>query len=71
MSRRDSRSRHRTGAIPEVERDNSVTLYGIEDWTQVRDDPVVRIVLRTGAETGAVPEEPDAGSATDEGHLNP
>ena len=42
MPRRNPQPRHRKGAIPEVERDNSVTLYGIEDWTQVRVDPVVR-----------------------------
>ena len=33
--------RSRKGAVPEVELDGSVTLYGIEDWTQIRDDPVV------------------------------
>jgi hypothetical protein len=39
--RRDRVPEQRPGAVTEVELDGSVTLYGIEDWTQVRDDPVL------------------------------
>jgi hypothetical protein len=37
---RQEHSRRRKGAIPETQLDGSITLYGVEDWTQVRDDPV-------------------------------
>lgn len=43
MTRYDPPTRHRIGAIAEVERDGSVTLYGIEDWTQISDEPVIQI----------------------------
>jgi hypothetical protein len=32
-----------------VELDGSVTLYGLEDWTQIRDDPLVRDERRAGS----------------------
>lgn len=50
MSRRDPDppARRRRGAIPEVEIDGSVTLYGVEDWTELRDDPVFEIVQHIG-----------------------
>lgn len=40
----ETSARSRLGAIPERELDGSVTLYGIEDWTQLSDDPVLEIV---------------------------
>jgi hypothetical protein len=49
MARRKPRARDRSGAISEVQLDGSVTLYGVEDWTQVREDDVVRVVDRTSA----------------------
>jgi hypothetical protein len=40
----DPRPRHRKGAVPARELDGSVTLYGIENWTQLRDVPVLEIL---------------------------
>jgi hypothetical protein len=50
MPRREPRSRHRNGAVPEVELDGSVTLYGLEDWTQIRDDSLLRVVPRAASD---------------------
>jgi hypothetical protein len=41
MTRPDRAPKQWRGAVTKVELDGSVTLYGIEDWTQVRDDPVL------------------------------
>jgi hypothetical protein len=49
MARNDPEARQRNGAIPERQLDGSVTLYGVEDWTQLHDDPVLEIVQRTGS----------------------
>jgi hypothetical protein len=62
MPRRNARPRHRKGALSEVELDGSVTLYGLEDWTQVRDDSVVEIVQHT--------EPDDPTDAADEGGVS-
>ena len=40
----DSSARQREGAVSEIELDDSVTLYGIEDWTEVCDAPVLEFV---------------------------
>ena len=53
MDGKDTAARHRNGAVPEVERDGSETLYGIEHWTQVRTDPVIEIV--EGTDYGETP----------------
>jgi len=42
-----------------VELDGSVTLYGVEDWTELTDRPVYRLVSRT--DPGAAAPPPDAG----------
>ena len=43
MTLHDPPTRHRIGAIAEVERDGSVTLYGIEDWIQISVKPTIKI----------------------------
>ena len=53
MDGKDTAARHRNGAVPEVELDGSETLYGVEHWTQVRTDPVIRIV--EGMDYGEAP----------------
>ena len=44
MAQRDPGARPRRGAIAEPQLDGSVTLYGVEDWTQLHDVPVLKIV---------------------------
>jgi hypothetical protein len=39
MERRDPPRRPRKGTISRVRFDGAVTLYGVEDWTELRDDP--------------------------------
>lgn len=41
MARHDRPARPRRGTVPRVELDGSVTLYGIEDWSELKDKPVV------------------------------
>jgi len=61
MSRRDPRPRHRTGALSEVQLDGSITLYGLEDWTQIRDDRLVETRSRTESDdpTGTGSDDED------------
>jgi|KBSMisStaDraftv2_1062788.scaffolds.fasta_scaffold10049862_1 hypothetical protein len=45
--RHDPSPRPHRGAFPRAESDGSVTLYGIEDWTELSDEPVVLIAWRS------------------------
>src|SRR4051794_27496874 len=62
MTRPNPRARPRNGAVPEVELDGSVTLYGLEDWTQIRDDPLVGDERRAGSGTPRRAVDDDVGT---------
>jgi len=57
----DTQARQRKGAISEVELDGSVTLYGIEDWTQLGDSPVLEIAPISHRPRGADAPDSHAG----------
>ena len=68
MDGHDLPARRRRGAVPEIQLDGSVTLYGVEDWTQVKDDPVVLEVpnMQAGDEpAGTGPGEEEGSTETD------